>query len=103
MQLEKMNDGWIPVEERLPEEHLTMFAKFKDTPRWSKAMFEKESGEVVVTIEADKGRKIVTHARTYDGQWGCDLLRWNNTYRVTAWRPFPEPYRGKEDDQNDNH
>ena len=98
-----MNDDWTPVEENLPKEHLTMFAKLKGTPSWTNAMFEKESEEVVVTIEVDKGRKVVTHARTYDGQWGCDLLRWNNTYRVTAWMPLPEPYKGREGGQNDNH
>lgn len=27
----------------------------------------------------------------------------NPVAEIIAWRPFPEPYRGKEDDQNDNH
>lgn len=57
-------------------------------------MFEKTSKEVNVTIEDDKGKKVTTHARTCDGEWRCDLLRWNKTYRVTAWRPLPEPYEG---------
>ena len=90
-----MNDGWIPVEELLPEEHLSMFAKFKSTPRWHNSMFEKTSDEVLVTIETDEGRKIVTHARTYDGQWRCDFLRFHNTYRVAAWQPLPDPYDGE--------
>ena len=87
-------DGWIPVEERLPEEEPSIFAKFKGTSKWSNSMFEKTSKEVNVTIEDDKGKKVTTHAHTCDGEWKCDLLRYNKTYRVTAWMPLPEPYEG---------
>lgn len=92
-------DGWIPVEERMPKEEPSIFAKFKGTSKWSNSMFEKTSKEVNVTIEDDKGKKVTTHARTCDGEWRCDLLRWNKTYRVTAWQQLPEPYRPEKEGQ----
>ena len=88
-----MNDGWIPVEERLPEEHSSIFAKFKGTTKWNNAMFETCSNEVNITIEDDEGKSVTAHAHTNDGKWKCDLLRLNPQYHVTAWRPLPEPYR----------
>ena len=33
--------NWIPVSERLPEEHDSIFAKFKGTDNWKRGMFEK--------------------------------------------------------------
>lgn len=88
-----MNDGWIPVEERLPEEHSSIFAKFKGTTKWNNAMFETCSNEVNITIEDDEGKSVTAHAHTNDGKWKCDLLRLNPQYHVTAWRPLPEPYK----------
>ena len=88
-----INDGWIPVEERLPEEHSSIFAKFKGTTKWNNAMFETCSNEVNITIEDDEGKSVTAHAHTNDGKWKCDLLRLNPQYHVTAWRPLPEPYR----------
>ena len=34
--------NWIPVSERLPEEHDSIFAKFKGTDNWKRGMFEKK-------------------------------------------------------------
>lgn len=86
---------WIPCSERLPEEHDSMFAKFKGTDRWDNAMFEKTSDTVIVTVSDTKGGVVTTHAHTTDGNWKCDLLRVNKSYRITAWMPLPEPYKGE--------
>lgn len=88
-----INDGWIPVEERMPEEHPTMFAKLKGTPKWRDSMFEYSSARVNVTVEDEKGKTVTTHAHTIDGKWACDLLLFNKNYKIIAWQPFPEPYR----------
>ena len=50
--------GWIPVTERLPEEHDSIFAKFKGTEKWKN-----------------------------------DFLRASSDAKITAWMPFPEPYK----------
>lgn len=90
---EQYNNGWIPCNERMPEEHDSMFARFKGTDKWRDSMFEKTSNEVAVIIADDKGDKATTHAHTSDGTWKCDILRACPTYRVIAWQPLPAPYQ----------
>ena len=88
----EQESGWIPVSERLPEEHDSMFIKFKGTKKWSTAMFERKSDEVIVTVVNDAGRTVTTSAHTTDGKWRCDLVRIHG-YRIVAWMPLPGPYR----------
>lgn len=90
-----MEQRWILVSERLPEEHDSIFAKWKGTVKWNPAMFEKTSDEVLVTISDVGGKKTTRTAHTLDGKWSCDLLKANASYKVIAWMPLPEPYRGE--------
>lgn len=85
-----MNDGWIPVEERLPKEHDSIFAKWKGTDKWSKSMFEKISGDVNVTVEYEDGERKTITAHTVDGKWVLPnrIIK----QKVIAWRPLPDPY-----------
>lgn len=91
-------NGWISVEVAMPEEHESIFAKYKGTSKWDEdGMFEKISNEVYVTVENMKtGESTTTHAHTTDGKWSCDLLRWSDTYRIIAWMPLPPKYEPKE-------
>lgn len=89
------NNGWIPCSERMPVEHDSIFAKFKGTKKWKKAMFEKTSSVVNVTVVGEKGHVTTTQASTIDGKWSCDLLRFNKEYQIIAWQPLPEPYQQK--------
>ena len=62
-----MNDGWIPVEERLPE----------------------DEEMVLVTCQTKTGRKSVNRAWYGDGFWhGTGSMS-----GVIAWRSLPEPYQ----------
>lgn len=90
------DNGWIPCSERLPEEHDSIFAKYKGTYKWNNAMFEKISDTVNVTVADENGNSETTYAHTVDGKWNCELLRCNKTYRIIAWRPLPEPYKAGE-------
>ena len=81
---------WIPVSERLPEEHDTMFAKFKGTDKWSDSMFAKKSDKVNVTVEFDDGSRMTQTLYTIDGEWKRET---NIKHKVIAWRPLPEPYK----------
>ena len=92
----EQESGWIPCSERLPEEHDSMFIKFKGTKKWSTAMFERKSDEVIVTVADDAGRTVTTSAHTTDGKWWCDLVRIHG-YRIVAWMPLPEPYMESEE------
>lgn len=88
--IKHMNDGWIPVEERLPKEHDSIFAKWKGTDKWSKSMFEKTSGDVNVTVEYEDGKRKTITAHTVDGKWVLPnrIIK----QKVIAWRPLPDPY-----------
>lgn len=90
---EEYNNGWIPCGEGLPEEHDSIFAKFKGTDKWNDMMFEKISDTVNVTVIDKYSNTITTHAHTVDGNWHCDLLGLSNTYRIIAWQPLPEPFK----------
>ena len=66
-----INDGWIPVEERLPEENGFYIATM--------------DGEIVGQEEP-----FVGLAEFEDGKWIDD----EDDYKcVIAWRPLPEPYQ----------
>lgn len=83
---------WIPVSDRLPEEHDTMFAKFKGTDKWSNAMFAKKSDKVNVTIEFDDGSRMTQTLYTMDGEWKRET---SIKHKVIAWQPLPEPWKGE--------
>lgn len=62
-----MNDGWIPVEEQLPE----------------------DEEMVLVTCQAKSGRRSINRAWYGDGFWhGTGSMS-----GVIAWRALPEPYQ----------
>lgn len=84
---------WIPVTERLPEEHDSIFAKLKGTEKWEKGMFTKVSDYVLVTVKCEDGiMEKCQVAKTRDGEWKNDFFRAFRSAKVIAWMPFPEPY-----------
>lgn len=87
--------GWIPVEERLPEETDSTFKKFKDTNKWSNAMWEKNSEEVNITYELEDGTRKSGTSYTIDGKWRCEKEDRLVKRKVIAWQPLPESYKPK--------
>ena len=71
-----MNDGWISVEERLPE--------ISRTPEE-----DDECPEFNVTIRGAEEATTLKYSSA-DGTWFDDN---GYVYDVIAWRPLPEPYR----------
>ena len=72
------NNGWIPVEERLPEVQ--------------KELEDAYCPEFNVMI---KGAEIATTLNySWDGTWFDDI---GEVYDVVAWQPLPEPYKPKKD------
>lgn len=71
-----MNDGWIPMEERLPE--------ISRTPEE-----DDECPEFNVTIRRAEGATTLKYSPA-DDTWFDDN---GYVYDVIAWRPLPEPYR----------
>ena len=70
-----MNDGWIPVEERLPE----------------------EAGTYIVNA-LNGERDIVTFAKWQNRYKRFDMTGARAYWRIIAWRPLPEPYRPERSD-----
>ena len=89
---------WIPVTERMPEEHDSIFAKLYGTDKWSNALWRTQSKEVLVTIEYEDGVRTVKSSHTTDGKWVLEKRAKLNKCKVVAWKPFHEPYRDKEHD-----
>lgn len=77
-----MNDGWIPVEERMPE-----------APE-----MEDEYPEFNVMIEGAKTPTTLqyTHERIWVDDYG-------NVYNVIAWQPLPEPYIPRNQNKPEDH
>ena len=71
----KKNDGWIPVEERLPEED----ERYKG----------RKAIDVLVTTSNGRVTKVQRQSK-YD--YWC----WGRIYgEPTAWQPLPKPYKEK--------
>lgn len=86
---------WMSCSERLPEEHDSIFAKFKGTDKWKDAMFERISENVLVTVEFDDGTRRTEVSHTVDGKWKFDISVLQRN--IIAWQPLPEPYKEKID------
>ena len=77
--IKHMNEGWIPVEQRLPEAGEHVLASFKS------------DGFLPATaIISENGRwSMLQGAKGFD----------DVTEDVIAWRPLPEPYRPKKESE----
>lgn len=77
------NDGWISVDERLPEDDIEVLITYVD-----------------VDDEEETWIDITTYGDATLGGNKLDYKEWRNpfpyfkgNYKVTAWKPLPEPYR----------
>lgn len=82
------SDKWISVDDAMPAEKNSIFAKLKGTDKWNSVMWEKTSGEVIVCIEFEDGTRKTTVAKTHDGSWKLDMPILKQ--KVTHWMPLPE-------------
>lgn len=82
--------GWISVEDRLPEETESMFARFYATEKWDRAMWKNESETVLVCVLFPDGGRKVTVGRLHDGKWNTTVSK-VLPHKVTHWMPLPEP------------
>ena len=89
---------WIPVSERLPDEHDSLFAKFYGTDKWNDALWKTQSKEVLVTVEFEYGIRSVASSYTTDDKWEIEKRVKFRKCKVVAWMPLPEPYKENEND-----
>lgn len=79
----QINAGWIPVEERLPEDDVDVLVTYADID-------DEEYADITTT----------TYGNAYLGGNKLDFKEWRSpfeyfksNYKVTAWQYLPEPYR----------
>lgn len=79
---ERTNDGWIPVEERLPE-------------RTFDEKINKSYKKYLVFIDSVDGWDIDMAIYDFwnDKKWCTAHDGYEDIENVIAWRPLPEPYR----------
>ena len=88
-----MNDGWIPVDDRLPEPGRIVLI----TQAYSWENFEEGASVTIGRLSPEKNNKMweFQYYRP-DFRSGTimdnDIICPGNEY-VIAWRPLPEPYR----------
>lgn len=78
-----MNNGWISVEDRLPEDDVDVLVTYEDID-------DEEYADITTT----------TYGNAYLGGNKLDFKEWRSpfeyfksNYKVTAWQYLPEPYR----------
>lgn len=64
-------NDWISVEEAMPEERDSIFAKFKGTDKWCNSFWEKNSNTVLVVLvnNYDEDNFVVGTGKTINGEW----------------------------------
>ena len=88
--LKAQEPHWISVEDGLPQEHDTIFAKLYGTDKWRDCMFLKVSDDVRVVKVFRDGTKRVHHDHTVDGRWESERKGLDVYGHVTHWMPNPE-------------
>ena len=76
---EQYNNGWIPVEERMPEEAFGCLVTVMDCEPSTQTEFEN----------------ILPYFVGYDGDSWNDADGETIPFEVIAWQPLPEPYQQK--------
>lgn len=89
---------WIPISEKLPDEHDSIFAKLYGTDKWDNMLWRTRSKEVLVTIEDENGARTVKSSHTTDGKWWIEKKTTLSKFKVIAWMPMPEPYKENENE-----
>ena len=86
-----MDDGWISVEERLPEDNIEVLITYADMED------EKETGIAITTY----GYATLGGKKLYFKEWRIPFLYFKGNYKVIAWRSLPEPYCPERSDNYD--
>lgn len=86
-----MNDGWIPVQDKLPEDDVDVLITYADID-------DENYTDICIT----------TYGYAYLGGNKLDFKEWRSpfeyfrsNYKVIAWQPLPEPYSPERSRENE--
>ena len=84
---------WISCSERLPDEDY-----------WTGANFQYSADVLMTVYNAEDEETIIDYGHTVDGSWysdttDCLVPSW---WEVLAWMPLPTPYKGGQDERQEN-
>lgn len=89
--LSRDNDGWIPVQDKLPEDDVDVLITYADID-------DENYTDICIT----------TYGYAYLGGHKLDFKEWRSpfeyfrsNYKVIAWQPLPEPYRSERSRENE--
>lgn len=78
-------DGWIPCEERMPEEDL-----------WTGRGVQYSDSVLMNVYNKSDDEAVVDYGLTRDGEWysmtADEYIENSGDWEVNAWMPLPEPY-----------
>ena len=83
-------DRWISTEEAMPEEHDSIFAKFKGTDKWRNSFWKKNSNTVLVVLVNDEDNLVVGTGKTINGKCTTVPMTLKDRAHVVYWMPFPK-------------
>lgn len=88
-----MNDGWIPIQDKLPEDDVDVLITYADID-------DENYTDICIT----------TYGYAYLGGNKLDFKEWRSpfeyfktNYKVIAWRPLPEPYIPRNQNKPEEH
>ena len=91
--------NWISVKDDMPKEHPSIFAPWYGSSRWTKAMWRKESDNMLLAYKTpDTGAYVIKEGRTHDGKFYSGNITLDNNCEVTHWMKMPKPPKEDKDD-----
>jgi len=96
---ERRKDGWIPVEEALPEKA----GEYLVTSRWDETEdFRTSILEYGFKVESDwdGSERVLKNGAAFGEDWNGEM---DNIEETIAWRPLPAPFQKEDEDGNKVH
>lgn len=91
--------GWISVKDDMPKEHPSIFEPWYGGSRWTKAMWRKESDNVLLAYKTpDTGAYVIKEGRTHDGKFYSGNITLDRDCEVTHWMEMPKPPKEDKED-----
>lgn len=78
----KKNDGWISVDECLPEDDIDVLVTYADID-------DENYTDICITTY---GYTYLVGNKLDYKEWRNPFLYFKNNYKIIAWRPLPKPY-----------